>query len=564
MRLCRLPFPQNALAIVMIGIIGCGDSKSGIPAPFVEAPIRPAAPSADDSSADSADEMTAATSETYVAVPENNLQSVRQHPLSTFSIDVDTASYSNIRRFLQQRRLPPPDAVRIEECLNYFSYDDLPPAGEELFAVRAEVSDCPWQPEHRLARIGICAKRIAREHRPASNIVFLLDVSGSMQHPRKLPLLQQSMHMLVDQLGETDHVAIVVYAGAAGVVLPSTSATRKEAIHQAIQNLRAGGSTNGGLGIRLAYDIAIDNFLSDGVNRVILCTDGDFNVGITDQNQLTDFIRERARSGVFLSVLGFGMGNLKDATMEMLADRGNGHYAYLDSIAEAKKVLVDQISGALVTIAKDVKIQVEFNPAQVAAHRLIGYDNRRLANRDFKDDTRDAGEIGAGHHVTALYEIVPATLRQAIKPPVVDPLKYQPAIGIPSPPVQPTPTVAAAGTPGTPSCSSLQDELLTIKIRYKPARDFSSQQVELAVSDHGTALTEATADFRFSSAVAMFGLLLKRSPYRGHASFAQVRQLAEAAMGNRPHPERIEFLELINLADSLASDRSQFREPQGD
>jgi Ca-activated chloride channel family protein len=352
-------------------------------------------------------EFGAFDAESYDQILEKPFVEPRREPLSTFSIDVDTASYSNVRRFLSQGVLPPPGAVRIEEMINYFEYDYPEPDGEHPFAVDVEVAECPWNPEHRLARIGIQGQFLSDDERPQANLVFLIDVSGSMQPPNKLPLLKQALEMLVRELRPDDSVAMVVYAGASGLVLPPTPCRNKSAIFAALSNLQAGGSTNGGAGIQLAYDTAEDNLIDGGVNRVILATDGDFNVGITDRSDLVHLIEEKAAGGVFLTVLGFGMGNLKDATLEKLADKGNGHYAYIDTLAEAEKVLVNELNATLVTIAKDVKIQVEFNPEQVAGYRLIGYENRALAAQDFNDDTKDAGEIGAGHTVTALYEIVP-------------------------------------------------------------------------------------------------------------------------------------------------------------
>lgn len=458
--------------------------------------------------------------ETYAHVIENGILPVVDHPLSTFSIDTDTASYSNIRRFLLQGQLPPPDAVRIEECLNYFTYDYPPADGDVPFSIHAEVAGCPWNHAHRLAKIGIQGRTVSNEQRPAANLVFLLDVSGSMNHPKKLPLLKESMRLLVEQLGESDHIAIVVYAGAAGMVLPSTSASQTKKIGDAIDQLQAGGSTNGAIGITLAYQIAVENMIPNGINRVILCTDGDFNVGITDRSELTRLIEDKAKSGIFLSVLGFGMGNIKDDTMEGLADRGNGNYAYIDSFNEAKKVLVDQVSGTLVTIAKDVKIQVHFNPAQVAGYRLIGYDNRRLANRDFADDTKDAGEIGAGHSVTALYEIVPAST--------------------------PTPD-AVTNEPSIPRNAS---ELFTVKLRYKQPNDQFSQESQFAVADRGTSFNEASSDFRFAAAVTEFAMLLKNSAHRGQATYESILELKDSAR-NDPKGYRTEFFELVRQARGL-------------
>ena len=365
--------------------------------------------------------------EAYDKIVENPFRRTASEPLSTFSIDVDTASYANVRRFLSQNMLPPKDAVRIEEMLNYFAYHDAPPSktSEHPFAVHVEVAGCPWNAQHRLARIGIAAKPIDQAQRPPSNLVFLVDVSGSMQQPNKLPLVQWSLQRLVEQLGENDQVAMVVYAGASGLVLPSTSCMHKAEIMSAIDQLRAGGSTNGGAGIQLAYDVATQHFIKNGTNRVILATDGDFNVGVSSQAELIRLIEAKAKSGVFLSVLGYGMGNIKDSNLEKIADKGNGHYAYIDSPREAYKVLVEEMGSTLVTVAKDVKIQVEFNPARVGAFRLIGYENRIMAHQDFNDDTKDAGEIGAGHHVTALYELVPPGKEGEL--PGIDPLQVQQA-----------------------------------------------------------------------------------------------------------------------------------------
>ena len=407
--------------------------------------------------------------EAYDRIEDNPFLEVSQNPLSTFSIDVDTASYANVRRFLQRGTLPPKDAVRIEEMLNYFSYDYPVPSGEGPFSASVEVAQAPWALEHRLVRIGLKGKEVAMEDRPSSNLVFLLDVSGSMRPSNKLPLLKKAMRLLVDRLGEKDRVAIVVYAGASGLVLPSTSANQKERILAALENLEAGGSTNGGSGIRLAYQSAVSHFISGGINRVILATDGDFNVGTTNQGDLTRLIEDNARSGIFLTVLGFGMGNYKDSTLEKLADMGNGNYAYIDTINEARKVLVDEINSTLITIAKDVKIQIEFNPLQVSAYRLIGYENRLLRQEDFNDDTKDAGEIGAGHTVTAFYEIVPAGRGLSI--PGVDPLKYQTPMG--------TTEVAQSG------------ELLTLKLRYRQPDGQTSRLLEFPVRDADQAYSQA-------------------------------------------------------------------------
>ncbi len=484
---------------------------------------------------------TTANTEAYAYQQDNAYQRVADHPLSTFSIDVDTASYSNVRRFLHQKQRPPADAVRIEELVNYFPYDYAPPTGDGPFAASLEVAAAPWAPEHRLVRIGLKGREVGDAQRPAANLVFLLDVSGSMNQPNKLPLLKQSLRLLVNKLRPDDRVAIAVYAGSSGLVLPSTSAAQQAAIIDALDNLRAGGSTNGALGIHLAYDIAKANFIPGGVNRVILATDGDFNVGTTSEGELVRLIEEKAQSGVFLSVLGFGMGNLKDGTLESLADKGNGNYAYIDSLAEARKALVEQAGGTLVTIAKDVKIQVEFNPSQVAAYRLIGYENRLLAKEDFNNDKVDAGEIGAGHTVTALYEIVPVGTEPPVASPAVDGLKYQAVDNR---------VARAMAVP-----SKVQDpssaELLTVKIRYKePAGDVSSK-LEFPLVDAGKRFEEASPDFKFATAVAGFGLALRDSPHKGRLTLAQVAEWGRAGLGQDAGGYRAEFLSLVDAAGLL-------------
>jgi Ca-activated chloride channel family protein len=465
--------------------------------------------------------------EAYAEVVDNGFERVAQAPLSTFSIDVDTASYANVRRFIEQNTLPPRDAVRIEELVNYFPYDDPAPTGDEPFAVHAEVAGCPWNPEHRLARIGIAGRRIDADRRPMSNLVFLVDVSGSMSAPNKLPLLVASLRGLVGQLGENDRVAVVVYAGASGLVLPSTSCDRKAEIVAALEGLRAGGSTNGGAGLQLAYDVVIQNFIKGGINRVILATDGDFNVGVTGKDQLTDLIEAKAKSGVFLSVFGFGMGNLKDATLERLADKGNGRYGYIDSPREARKAFVEELGATLVTIAKDVKIQVEFNPAKVGAYRLIGYENRMLRPEDFNDDAKDAGEINAGCHVTALYELVP--LGKEVGYATVDALEFQ--------------KPAEAAEP--------RAESLMVKIRYKAPDGDASQLVKGGVVDEGLPFGSASRDLQFAAAVAGFGMLLRDSPHKGDLTFPAVLEIAGSALGPDPGGYRAEFLGLAKKAQSL-------------
>lgn len=475
--------------------------------------------------------------ETYDSIDDNPFLAASINPLSTFSIDVDTASYANVRRYLNQRQLPPPGAVRIEELVNYFSYEYPQPAGEHPFSVNVEVAGCPWQAQHRLARIGLKGAEISQEKRPLSNLVFLLDVSGSMQDVNKLPLVKSAMKLLVERLSEHDRVAIVVYAGNSGVVLPSISVANKQIILSAIDQLHAEGSTNGGSGIRLAYQLASDHFIPGGVNRVILCTDGDFNVGVTNQSELVRLIEDKAKSGVFLSVLGFGVGNYKDSTMEKLADRGNGNYAYIDSMDEAKKVLVEGLTGTLITIAKDVKIQIDFNPASVAAYRLLGYENRLLRSEDFKDDQKDAGEIGAGHTVTALYEIVPAG--QPIPAAGVDRSKYQ----------QPQQLTSATTT----------GDLFTVRLRYKQPDGQTSQPLEVPVSEEARLFEQATSDFQFAACVAQFGMLLRNSKHRGDANYDRVLSVAAANVGPDLQGHRSEFLSLVRMARDLKQPMAQAR-----
>ena len=441
------------------------------------------------------------SAEKYDDHGENPFRTVTADPLSTFSIDVDTASYANIRRFLNEGSLPPEQAVRIEEMINYFKFDYPQPKGEQPFSITTELADCPWNPKHRLALVGLKGRQFAEKETPARNLVFLIDVSGSMDSPDKLPLVRHGMRMLANGLTEKDRVAMVVYAGASGVVLESTPGDRHEKVGRAIDHLHAGGSTNGGAGIKLAYRLARDTFIKGGVNRVILATDGDFNVGVTDQKELERLIEHERESGVFLSVLGVGTGNINDALMEMLADKGNGNYAYLDSMHEAHRVLVKEAGSTLVTIAKDVKIQVEFNPKAVNAYRLIGYENRMLRDQDFNDDRKDAGEIGAGHSVTAIYEIVPAGVD--VDRPRVDPLKYSPA----------PPASASAREPSSElrrdraEAANYDDELLTVKLRYK-APDGDQSRLTSAVIVNRTAAM--TTNLGFASAVAEAGMLLPR------------------------------------------------------
>jgi Ca-activated chloride channel homolog len=472
------------------------------------------------------------STESYEGVIENPFLEAARAPLSTFSIDVDTASYSNTRRFINEGQLPPRDAVRVEELINYFTYDYPQPIGSVPFSVHTEAADCPWNSRHRLVQIGLQGRRVSMEDLPPANLVFLVDVSGSMQGPTRLPLVKSSLRRLVEQLRPRDRVAIVTYAGSSGLALPSTTGDRRGEILAALAGLEAGGSTNGGEGIRLAYSVAREHFIRGGTNRVILATDGDFNVGVTSNEELVRLVEQERESGVFLSVLGFGMGNLKDSRMEKLADKGNGNYAYIDTQAEADKVFGEQIGGTLLTIAKDVKIQVEFNPRRVAGYRLIGYENRLLAAEDFNDDRKDAGEIGAGHTVTALYEIVPAG--QQVENPGVDSLKYsQPAAG---------PQAQAGG-----------EELLTVKLRYKEPDGRESRPLNVGVLDSGASSANASANFKFAAAVAEFGLLLRDSRYKGRATYDGALRLARASAGADLNGYRAEFIGLVERAKSLAS-----------
>jgi Ca-activated chloride channel family protein len=467
--------------------------------------------------------------EDYDNIVENKFLTSTQNPLSTFSIDVDEASYSNVRRYLENGSMPPAGAVRIEEMINYFDYDYPKPTNGEPFTVNTEISYCPWNTQHRLVHIGLQGKEIPVENLPPSNMVFLVDVSGSMNEPNKLPLVQASLKMLVDQLREKDKVAIVVYAGNAGLVLPSTNGTNKTKIKEAINDLEAGGSTAGGEGIQLAYKVAKENFIKDGNNRIILATDGDFNVGVSSDDELVRLVEKERNAGVFLSVLGYGMGNYKDNKMQQLADKGNGNHSYIDNINEAKKVLVSEFGSTLFTIAKDVKIQIEFNPSEVQAYRLIGYENRILAAEDFNDDTKDAGEIGSGHTVTALYEIIPEGVKDTfIKK--VDPLKYQANLG------------EMGDSP----------EIMTIKLRYKEPTGDVSKLIQRSVLDSHIPLATTSDNFRFSASVAEFGLLLRKSEYKQQSSFFQVVSLAKGATGKDDNGYRSEFLGLVETANSFA------------
>jgi Ca-activated chloride channel family protein len=476
--------------------------------------------------------------ESYSTIHENIFHDPNRVPLSTFSIDVDAASYSNVRRFLRQGQLPPKDAVRIEEMINYFTYNYNQPKGEDPFSVFTELATAPWNPDHRLLHIGLQGKKVPLENLPPSNLVFLLDVSGSMNSPDKLGLLISAFKLLTHQLRPADKVSIVVYAGAAGMVLPPTSGKNQQTILDALSQLQAGGSTAGGEGIQLAYKIAREKFLEGGNNRVILATDGDFNVGASSDAEMERLIEQERSHGVFLTVLGFGMGNYKDSKMEVLADRGNGNYAYIDDILEARKVLVNEFGGTLFTIAKDVKIQIEFNPQQVKAYRLIGYENRKLNDEDFNDDRKDAGELGSGHTVTALYEIIlngRENSQGIVKE--IDDLKYQQSTA-------------------TPDFSS---ELMTLKLRYKLPQETQSRLISKTVIAESTDYALASENFRWSAAVASFGMLLRESEFHGDATFADVEQWAREAIGNDAQGYRSEFIKLVQIVNTIKYQASNVR-----
>ena len=465
--------------------------------------------------------------ESYAHIAENDFRLVSASPLSTFSIDVDRASYSNIRRFIQDGERPPVDAVRIEEMINYFPYEWGSVGREHPFSVTTEVWDAPWERDHRLVRIGLHARSIDTEDLPPSNLVFLLDVSGSMRPENKLPLLKKAFALLVDQLRPQDRVAIVVYAGAAGLVLPSTPGNKREKILAALDKLQAGGSTAGGAGLELAYATAFEHFMDGGNNRIILATDGDFNVGASSDAKMVRLIEQERDGGTFLTVMGFGTGNLKDSKMEQIADHGNGNFHYVDGLLEARKVLVEEMGGTLFTLAKDVKLQIEFNPASVAGYRLIGYENRVLADEDFNDDTKDAGELGAGHTVTALYEVVPVGV--AVPREEMDDLRYQPR-------------------PDDLPASEFADEMMYVKVRYKDPDGTKSKLLEQAVADRSRS---PSVDFRFATAVAGFGMLLRDSKHAGDLTLGDVVGLAEKGKGDDPRGYRGEFIRLVEATRDL-------------
>lgn len=468
--------------------------------------------------------------EEYDVIRENKFHDAQNNPLSTFSIDVDAASYSNIRRVIHYGQMPQKDMVRIEEMINYFNYDYPQPEGEDPFSINMEVSQAPWNAQHKLVHIGLQGKDLDYDDLKPSNLVFLIDVSGSMSDANKLPLLKSAMKLLVGELDEKDRVAIVVYAGAAGLVLPSTPVSEKEKIIAALDQLSAGGSTAGGAGIKLAYKVASQNLIEDGNNRVILATDGDFNVGESSTAAMVELIEEKRKQGIYLTITGFGMGNYKDGRMEQISNAGNGNYFYIDNIKEAQKVFVREMRATLFTIASDVKIQVEFNPQVVQAYRLIGYENRMLENEDFNDDKKDAGELGAGHSVTALYEVIPVGVTsEFIRD--IDPLKYQ-------------------GHPDQGIGSS--DELLTVKFRYKKPNGQQSRLIVRALENKDSGINETSDNFRFSAAVAEFGMLLRNSEFKQNASYTQAIQLAKSAMGEDPFGYRSELVGLIQSCQMMA------------
>lgn len=466
--------------------------------------------------------------EGYNRIYDNEFKDSKHDPLSTFSIDVDRASYSNVRRFLNQHSLPQADAVRIEEMINYFSYKYPQPKTDDPFSITTEYTECPWNKKHSLIHIGLQGMEVKLDNLPANNLTFLIDVSGSMGSEDKLPLLKSGLRLLIEQMRSEDKISLVVYAGAAGVVLPPTSGDHKDRILDALDKLQSGGSTAGGEGIMLAYKTARENYNAKGNNRIILATDGDFNVGISSDGELTRLIEKEREDGIFLSVLGFGTGNYQDGKMEQLADKGNGNYAYIDNILEAKKVLVKEMGGTLLTIAKDVKLQIEFNPAKVKAYRLVGYENRLLNKEDFNDDKKDAGELGSGHTVTAIYEIIPAGSEELVAS--TDALKYQET---------------------KPNSASTSSEVMTIKFRYKEPKEKTSKLMTHIVSDQKNAFDNTSENCRFSVAVAEFGMLLRDSKFKGDSDFKSVMTLAKSAKGTDEEGYRAEFIKLVEIAELL-------------
>lgn len=470
--------------------------------------------------------------EEYEEIKENPFSTAKENPITTFSIDVDNASYSNIRRYIQGNELPVAGAVRIEEMINYFSYDYPDAKGNQPFSITTEVATCPWNTEHQLVHIGLQGKKLNYQDLKPSNLVFLIDASGSMSDANKLPLLKKSLGMLLDQLGAQDRIAIVAYAGAAGLILPSTPAKQKQKILNALNQLEAGGSTAGGEGIELAYTVAKQNLIKEGNNRVILATDGDFNVGISDDEALVKLIEEKRKDGIYLTICGFGMGNYKDRKMEMISNAGNGNYFYIDNIREAQKVFVTEMRANMFTIAKDVKIQVVFNPSEVKAYRLIGYENRRLQNQDFDDDTKDAGELGAGHTVTAIYEIIPINSKST----------------------QTLSTESVMGKAGADAkaITFAAGELMGLRLRYKPIQSDNSLLMEQKLMKKEQSFEKSSQNFRFSAAVAGFGLLLRDSQYKGNLNYTQVEKIAKGALGKDTEGHRAEFVQLVKQAALLS------------
>ena len=541
MRLLKLPIGNPArisaslLTLIFVGVLAasCGgdapQSGTQAPTPPSSDELQSTVLESEDSGEAEPDDLSQPSefnTEEYDRIYENPFLAVLQEPLSTFSIDVDTASYANTRRFLNENRLPPPDAVRLEELINYFQYDYPLPSDGEPFSITTELTNAPWNSEHELLLVGLQGKQLETEVQPANNLVFLLDVSGSMNEPNKLPLLQAAMKMLAEQMDENDRIAIVVYAGAAGLVLEPTPGNETNEVLAAIDSLQAGGSTAGGAGIELAYQVAKENFLPEGNNRVILATDGDFNVGPSSDGELVRLIESKRDDGIFLTVLGVGTGNYQDAKMEQLANKGNGNYAYLDSLLEAKKALVTELGSTLFVIAKDVKLQIEFNPAEVKAYRLLGYENRLLEAQDFNDDQKDAGELGAGHSVTALYELIPADSATSVAD--IDTLRYQRS------------TVLSS------------EELLTLKLRYKEADGDTSQLLQQAVTRNDIWQSTPSENMQFASAVAEFGLLLRDSEYKADADYDAVLVRATQSQGTDFYGYRSEFLELVEQAELLS------------
>uniref|UniRef100_UPI004048F693 vWA domain-containing protein n=2 Tax=Flavobacterium sp. TaxID=239 RepID=UPI004048F693 len=469
------------------------------------------------------EENNETNSESYAEVEENPFETPQQNPLSTFSIDVDNASYTNIRRFINNGQKVPKDAVRVEEMINFFKYTYPQPTDKNPFSIHTEYSDCPWNANHKLVKIGLQGKNIPMTNLPNSNFVFLIDVSGSMSDENKLPLLKESMRILVKELRAQDKVSIVVYAGSAGVVLPPTSGNEKEKIMEAFGKLSAGGSTAGGEGIKLAYKLAQQNFIKEGNNRVVIATDGDFNIGASSDSEMENLIEEKRKSGVFLTVLGFGMGNYKDSKMEILANQGNGNYAYIDNIQEANRFLGKEFKGSMFTIAKDVKIQIEFNPKHVKAYRLIGYENRKLKAEDFKNDAIDAGELGSNHSVTALYEIIPVGIESNY---AISDLKY---------------------TQSANETTNYANELATIKFRYKKPDGDKSIEIVKTIENKSVSLEKSSTDFKFSSSVAWFGLKLKESKYISNSSAIEINSLAKSGISNDDEGYKLEFIRLMEV-----------------